>query len=66
MWIKGSGRNIGALKKSGLAAFDRLRNLKNIYRGLEYKDKMVELFNHYIYDLASNMAQATALGLLLP
>lgn len=55
MWIKGSGGDIGTLKKSGLAALyvDRLRNLKNIYRGVEYEDEMVELFNHCIYDLAS-------------
>lgn len=55
MWIKGSGGDIGTLKKSGLAALytDRLRNLKNIYRGEEHEDEMVELFNHCIYDLAS-------------
>ncbi len=55
MWIKGSGGDIGTLKKSGLAALynDRLRNLKNIYRGLEQEDEMVELFNHCIYDLNS-------------
>ena len=55
MWIKGSGGDIGTLKKSGLAALylQRLRNLENVYRGLEYEDEMVELFNHCIYDLAS-------------
>jgi rhamnulose-1-phosphate aldolase/alcohol dehydrogenase len=55
MWIKGSGGDIGTLKKSGLAALyvDRLRALKNVYRGLDYEDEMVELFNHCIYDLAS-------------
>jgi rhamnulose-1-phosphate aldolase/alcohol dehydrogenase len=55
MWIKGSGGDIGTLTKSGLAALyvDRLRNLKNVYRGLQYEDEMVELFNHTIYDLAS-------------
>lgn len=55
MWIKGSGGDIGTLTKSGLAALyvDRLRNLKNVYRGLEFEDEMVELFNHTIYDLAS-------------
>jgi rhamnulose-1-phosphate aldolase/alcohol dehydrogenase len=55
MWIKGSGGDIGTLTKSGLAALyvDRLRNLKNVYRGLEHEDEMVELFNHTIYDLAS-------------
>lgn len=55
MWIKGSGGDIGTLKRSGLAALynDRLINLKNIYRGLEHEDEMVELFNHCIYDLSS-------------
>jgi rhamnulose-1-phosphate aldolase/alcohol dehydrogenase len=55
MWIKGSGGDIGTLKRSGLAALynDRLINLKNIYRGLDHEDEMVELFNHCIYDLNS-------------
>ncbi|UEG52826.1 bifunctional aldolase/short-chain dehydrogenase [Mucilaginibacter daejeonensis] len=55
MWIKGSGGDIGTLKKSGLAALyvDRLRSLKNVYRGVEFEDEMVELFNHSIYDLNS-------------
>src|SRR5687768_14077244 len=55
MWVKGSGGDIGTLKRSGLAALyvDRLRALKNIYRGIEQEDEMVELFNHCIYDLAS-------------
>jgi len=55
MWIKGSGGDIGTLKRSGLAALyvDRLRNLTNVYRGLEFEDEMVELFNHCIYGLSS-------------
>lgn len=55
MWIKGSGGDIGTLKKSGLAALyvDRLQSLENVYRGLEHEDEMVELFNHCIYDLNS-------------
>ena len=55
MWIKGSGGDIGTLKKSGLAALyvDRLRSLENVYRGLDHEDEMVELFNHCIYDLNS-------------
>ncbi|GAA4799456.1 bifunctional rhamnulose-1-phosphate aldolase/short-chain dehydrogenase [Olivibacter ginsenosidimutans] len=55
MWVKGSGGDLGTLKKSGLAALyvERLRNLKNVYRGIEHEDEMVELFNHSIYDLAS-------------
>lgn len=55
MWVKGSGGDIGTLTKSGLAALyvDRLRSLKNVYRGIEHEDEMVELFNHCIYDLSS-------------
>ncbi|MBP6812609.1 MAG: bifunctional aldolase/short-chain dehydrogenase [Saprospiraceae bacterium] len=55
MWVKGSGGDLGTMQRSGLAALylERLRSLKNIYRGLEHEDEMVELFNHCIYDLAS-------------
>jgi rhamnulose-1-phosphate aldolase/alcohol dehydrogenase len=55
MWVKGSGGDLGTLKKSGLAALyvDRMRSLENVYRGVEYEDEMVELFNHCIYDLNS-------------
>jgi rhamnulose-1-phosphate aldolase/alcohol dehydrogenase len=55
MWVKGSGGDIGTMKRNGLAALyvDKLRSLKNVYRGIEFEDEMVELFNHCIYDLAS-------------
>ena len=55
MWVKGSGGDLGTMKRTGLAALyvDRLRALKNIYRGIEHEDEMVELFNHCIYDLNS-------------
>jgi len=55
MWVKGSGGDLGTLKKSGLAALylDSLHALKKIYRGLQYEDEMVELFNHCIFDLNS-------------
>ncbi len=55
MWVKGSGGDIGTLTKNGLAALymERLHALKTIYRGLQYEDEMVELFNHCIYDLNS-------------
>lgn len=55
MWVKGSGGDLGTMKRNGLAALyvDRLRALKNIYRGIEFEDEMVELFNHCIYDLSS-------------
>jgi rhamnulose-1-phosphate aldolase/alcohol dehydrogenase len=55
MWVKGSGGDLGTLKRGGLAALyvDRLLGLKNIYRGIEHEDEMVELFNRCIYDLSS-------------
>jgi rhamnulose-1-phosphate aldolase/alcohol dehydrogenase len=55
MWVKGSGGDLGTMKRSGLAALyvDRLRSLTNVYRGIEQEDEMVELFNHCIYDLNS-------------
>ena len=55
MWVKGSGGDLGTMKRNGLAALyvDRLRSLKNVYRGIEFEDEMAELFNHCIYDLAS-------------
>jgi rhamnulose-1-phosphate aldolase/alcohol dehydrogenase len=55
MWVKGSGGDLGTMKRNGLAALyvDRLRSLTNVYRGLEHEDEMVALFNHCIYDLSS-------------
>ncbi|GGZ34958.1 short chain dehydrogenase [Echinicola pacifica] len=55
MWVKGSGGDIGTLTKSGLAGLylEKLHALKNVYRGLEFEDEMVGLFNHCIYDLDS-------------
>lgn len=55
MWVKGSGGDLGTLKRSGLAALyvDRLRSLERVYRGVDHEDEMVELFNHCIYDLSS-------------
>src|SRR6201991_4797050 len=52
MWVKGSGGDLGTLKRNGLAALytDRLRSLKNVYRGLAHEDEMVALFNHCIFD----------------
>ncbi len=69
MWVKGSGGDLGTMQKNGLAALyvDRLRSLKNRYRGLAYEDEMVELFNHCIYDLASKAPSIdTALHGFLP
>lgn len=55
MWVKGSGGDLGTMKRNGLAALyvDRLRSLTTVYKGIDHEDEMVELFNHCIYDLAS-------------
>ncbi|WP_405410687.1 bifunctional aldolase/short-chain dehydrogenase [Maribacter sp. Asnod1-A12] len=69
MWIKGSGGDIGTLTKAGIAGLytERLRNLKNVYGGLEDEDRMVGLFNHCIYDLESKAPSIdTPLHGLLP
>jgi rhamnulose-1-phosphate aldolase/alcohol dehydrogenase len=69
MWVKGSGGDLGTLQANGLAALyvDKLRSLKNIYRGIGHEDEMVELFNHCIYDQASRAPSIdTALHGFLP
>ena len=69
MWIKGSGGDIGTLTKAGIAGLytERLRNLKNVYGGLQDEDRMVGLFNHCIYDLDSKAPSIdTPLHGLLP
>ncbi len=69
MWVKGSGGDIGTLKRSGIAGLytKRLRDLKNVYGGLHDEDRMVGLFNHCIYDLDSKAPSIdTPLHGLLP
>ena len=69
MWIKGSGGDIGTLTRDGIAGLyvNRLRELKNVYGGLEDEDRMVGLFNHCIYDLDSRAPSIdTPLHGLLP
>src|SRR3981081_3634977 len=48
MWVKGSGGDLGTMKRSGLAALytDRLRSLKNGYKGIKSEDGSVERVNH--------------------
>jgi rhamnulose-1-phosphate aldolase/alcohol dehydrogenase len=69
MWVKGSGGDLGTLKKKDLAALyvNRLRNLKNIYPGLKQEDRMVGLFNYCLFDLESKAPSIdTALHGFLP
>ena len=69
MWVKGSGGDLGTLKKKDLAALylNRLRDLKNIYHGIAQEDRMVGLFNYCLFDLESKAPSIdTALHGFLP
>lgn len=51
MWVKGSGGDLGTLKPSGLSALrlDRVRSLKDVYRGVEHEDEMHQLLDHCMF-----------------
>jgi rhamnulose-1-phosphate aldolase/alcohol dehydrogenase len=69
MWVKGSGGDLGTLKRQDLAALyiDRMLGLKNIYKGISDEDRMVGLFNYCLYDLDSKAPSIdTALHAFLP
>lgn len=69
MWVKGSGGDIGTLKRNGIAGLytSRIRALKNRYRGLEHEDEMVGMLYHCLYDLDSRAPSIdTPLHALLP
>lgn len=55
MWVKGSGGDIGTLTKKGCAVLytQKLHELKKRYRGLDFEDEMVGLFNYCLHDLQS-------------
>ena len=48
MWVKGSGGDLGTLQPSGLSALrlDKVRSLKDVYRGVEYEDEMHERLDY--------------------
>jgi len=43
LWVKGSGGDLGSIKRSGFAALymDKLLALQRIYKGVEHEDEMV-------------------------
>ena len=45
LWVKGSGGDIGSMKRDGFATLylDKLEGLKSLYRGLAHEDEMVAL-----------------------
>jgi rhamnose utilization protein RhaD (predicted bifunctional aldolase and dehydrogenase) len=46
LWVKGSGGDLGTIKRSGFATLyqDKLEALKSRYRGLDFEDEMVALY----------------------
>jgi rhamnulose-1-phosphate aldolase/alcohol dehydrogenase len=53
LWVKGSGGDIGSMKKDGFATLymSRLEALKGLYRGVEHEDEMVSYLPHCTFRL---------------
>ena len=69
MWIKGSGGDIGTLKRDGIAGLylNRMYDLKIIYKGIDHEDEMVALYYRCLFDLDSRAPSIdTALHGFLP
>ncbi|MCV9387399.1 bifunctional aldolase/short-chain dehydrogenase [Reichenbachiella sp. ABR2-5] len=69
LWVKGSGGDIGTLKRDGIAGLyvDKLHGLKNAYIGIEFEDEIVPLYYHCLHDLDSKAPSIdTPLHGLLP
>jgi rhamnulose-1-phosphate aldolase/alcohol dehydrogenase len=46
LYVKGSGGDLGSIKKEGFASLymEKLESLKDIYRGFDYEDEMVDYY----------------------
>jgi rhamnulose-1-phosphate aldolase/alcohol dehydrogenase len=69
MWIKGSGGDLGSLRREDLSSLymEKLKELKNIYRGKEFEDDIVSLYRYCLFDPQSRVPSIdTALHALLP
>ncbi|TFW29284.1 bifunctional rhamnulose-1-phosphate aldolase/short-chain dehydrogenase [Duganella callida] len=53
LWVKGSGGDLGSIKLDGFSTLymDKLRALKQRYRGLEHEDEMVSYLPHCTFNL---------------
>ncbi|WP_411721088.1 bifunctional aldolase/short-chain dehydrogenase [Mycetocola sp.] len=51
VWVKGSGGDLGTLQPAGLAVLrlDRVHELKNVYRGVEFEDEIVDRFTYCLH-----------------
>lgn len=69
LWVKGSGGDVGTMKLDGFATLymDKLRALKNLYRGVEFEDEMVAYLPHCTFNLNARAASIdTPLHAYLP
>jgi len=46
LWVKGSGGDLGSIKRSGFATLDldKLLALESLYKGVEFEDEMVDYY----------------------
>jgi rhamnose utilization protein RhaD (predicted bifunctional aldolase and dehydrogenase)/NAD(P)-dependent dehydrogenase (short-subunit alcohol dehydrogenase family) len=46
LWVKGSGGDLGSMKRSGLATLylEKLLATEQLYRGVDFEDEMVEMY----------------------
>ncbi|MEP2782590.1 MAG: bifunctional rhamnulose-1-phosphate aldolase/short-chain dehydrogenase [Pseudoruegeria sp.] len=53
LWVKGSGGDIGSIKLEGFSTLymDKLRQLKDLYRGPNHEDEMVAYLPHCTFNL---------------
>ncbi len=53
MWVKGSGGDLGTMKRAGLASLylDKVLGLEGKYQGGLHEDDIVALYNHCTYNL---------------
>ena len=53
LWVKGSGGDVGSIKLDGFSTLymDKLRQLKDLYRGPDHEDEMVAYLPHCTFNL---------------
>lgn len=58
LWVKGSGGDSASIKLDGFSTLymDKLRGLKNLYRGVEFEDEMVGYLPHATFNLTPRAA----------
>ena len=69
LWVKGSGGDIGSMALNGFSTLymDKLRELKALYRGVEFEDEMVGYLPHCTFNLNPRAASIdTPLHAYLP